>query len=85
MRLEVTLRLLSLCRLRRVFVCVHRHHLHRDGQPGHGAVDAGRPHLVRLHVLLHIRLLGKSTAAHDALEGLLTCVTEAQPSLQPQL
>lgn len=28
-----------------------------------------------LHVLLHIGLLGKGSAAHDALEGLLACVT----------
>lgn len=29
-----------------------------------------------LHVLLHVGLLGKGSATHNALEGLLTCVTE---------
>lgn len=31
-----------------------------------------------LHVLLHIGLLGKGSATHDALEGLLACVTEGR-------
>lgn len=31
-----------------------------------------------LHVFLHIGLLGEGSAAHDALEGLLTCVTECR-------
>lgn len=31
-----------------------------------------------LHVLLHVGLLGKGSATHDALEGLLTCVTEGE-------
>lgn len=35
------------------------------------------PHLVRLHVLLHVGLLGESSAAYDALERLLACVTAA--------
>lgn len=31
-----------------------------------------------LHVLLHIGLLGKGSATYNALEGLLTCVTEGR-------
>lgn len=31
-----------------------------------------------LHVFLHIGLLGEGSATHDALEGLLTCVTECR-------
>lgn len=51
---------------------------HRDGESGHGAVHSGRPHLVRLHVLLHVGFLGEGSAAHDALERLLARMTAAQ-------
>lgn len=57
---------------------VQGHDLHRDGVAGDGAAQPWRPHLVGLHVLLHVGLLGKGTATHDALEGLLTCVAEGQ-------
>lgn len=31
-----------------------------------------------LHVFLHVGLLGKGSATHNALEGLLPCVTEGR-------
>lgn len=49
--------------------------LHGDGESGHGAVHSGRPHLVRLHVLLHVGLLGEGSATYDALERLLARMT----------
>lgn len=57
---------------------VQGHDLHSDGVAGDGAAQPWRPHLMGLHVLLHVGLLGKGTATHDALEGLLTCVTEGE-------
>lgn len=41
-----------------------------------------RPHLVGLHVLLDIRLLGKGTATCNALEGLLTSVAVGNKACQ---
>ena len=38
------------------------------------ATSPWRPHLMNLHVLLDVRLLGKGTATRNALEGLLPCV-----------
>lgn len=56
-------------------LCTQWDHLDCDGQSGHCTGHARGPHFVCLHVLLHIRLLGKGPAAYDALERLLPCVT----------
>lgn len=40
------------------------------------------PHLMRLHVFLDIRLLGKGTATCNALEGLLTGVAVGNKACQ---
>lgn len=49
---------------------LHSHRVARDG----ATTAPWRPHLVSLHVLLDIRLLGKGTATRNALEGFLTSV-----------
>lgn len=59
-------------------VGVQGHDLHRDGVAGDGAAQPRRPDFVGLHVFLHVGLLGKGSATHDALEGLLPCVTEGR-------
>lgn len=56
---------------------VLRDRFRHDGESGHGAVHAGRPHLVRLHVLFHVGLLSEGSAAYNALERLLARVTAA--------
>lgn len=55
--------------------CVLLDRLHRDGESGHCAVHSGWPHLVCLHVLLHVGLLGEGSATYDALERLLARMT----------
>lgn len=57
---------------------VEGHDLHSDGVSGDGAAQPWRPHFMGLHVLLHVGLLGKGSATHDALEGLLPCVTAGE-------
>lgn len=57
---------------------VLRDWLHCDGESGHSAVHSSWPHLVRLHVFLHIGFLGEGTATYDALEWLLARMTAAQ-------
>ena len=59
-------------------VGIQGHDLHCDGVAGDSAPEPWRPHFMGLHVLLHIGLLGKGSATHDALEGLLACVTEGR-------
>lgn len=49
--------------------------LHSDRAPWDSTSNSRWPHLMRLHVLLHIGLLRKGTTTHDALEWFLPCVT----------
>ncbi|EDL85954.1 rCG37261, partial [Rattus norvegicus] len=52
-------------------VGVQSHDLYRHRVSGNCATTSPwRPHLMSLHVLLDVRLLGKGTATCNALEGL---------------
>lgn len=70
--LGVVTMLVVLCR---VLLAVVRYSFDTDGYRCHRVVHPRRPHLVRLHVLLHVGFLGESSAADDTLEGFLTRVT----------